>query len=112
MFAWRGLGFLVPLIFATAVLLVYWPASVITGDPDFYMNNVWTQLCSSIISSVCIYFLGRRLNRKVVQKYIDEETGEEREEVIEQNKHSFFFVRFEYWAFIVPVLNVLEIFVL
>jgi len=94
------------------MLLVSWLANGISGDPDFYKNNAWPQICTIIIASACIYFVGRWINRKTVHKYIDEETGEEREEAIDQNIHTFFYVRFEYWAFITPVLGALAIFVL
>jgi hypothetical protein len=91
---WSGWGILVPLIMALALLL----AVPFEGDSAKYGLAF-----SQFVAAAGIWFVGKKLNDKPGRVMIDQETGEALEL---KTKHSLFFIKMEYWAFVVAAIAV------
>lgn len=101
MLIWRGWGILVPFISSVIIILFH------LGLPGGLIPYEYTDLSTTIgvvVNSLVLWFLGKRLNRPTGDVYIHKETGEE---VVIRPNHSFFFIKIEYWAFIIPILGLI-----
>ena len=94
MLIWSGWGILVPLIMALALLL----AVPFEGDATKYGLAF-----SQAVAAVAIWVAGKKLNGKPGRIMVDQETGET---VELKTKHSLFFIKMEYWAFVVAAIAV------
>ena len=107
MIVWKGFGILIPVLAFLAVFcgqLVQDALGFETpAGQDLSMQAalIWRTI-PLFIASVIIWFLGKQLNKKHVTTYTDGKTGEEVEQV-RQEQHSLFFIPFQYWAPIVAL---------
>lgn len=93
MIIWKGYGFLV-LVLAIAIGAI---VSLIFGNIGSTQDM--GAAVGAIISGVAIWFLGNKLNSPDKNKVmIDKKTGQE---VTIAPNHSLFFIKMQYWAFIV-----------
>ncbi|HZE87409.1 MAG TPA: hypothetical protein VE090_04345 [Methylomirabilota bacterium] len=100
---WTGWGIVVPLLVGAAFVLTQTLGNAIFG-PYFYETNDWTKVFAVILASISMWFLGRYLNKRPGRTLIDKKTGHE---VVFKKNHTFFFIKVEYWAIIVPILAIL-----
>ena len=89
MIVWRGLGILVLLIVAGAVLAGQFAADKAFGA-GYWQQNAWPAAATVLASGALCWFLGRRLNKPARK-----DAGEHRRTWT----HDLFFVRMEWWAF-------------
>ena len=94
MLIWSGWGILVPLFMALALIL----AIPFDGEATKY-GLAFSQFAAAI----AIWFVGRRLNSKPGRMMVDQQTGET---VELKSKHSLFFIKMEYWTFIVAAFAI------
>ncbi|MGC1310310.1 MAG: hypothetical protein WA885_24030 [Phormidesmis sp.] len=94
---WRGWGILAIVIPAIAVVLVEMLADAVLGEGAYQQNNEWLFALGLLIASPIVWLVGRRLNQTQPRQLVDPTTGET---VILQKRHSMFFIKFEYWAFV------------
>jgi hypothetical protein len=98
MIIWRGLGFLVAVIvfgFSLAANLI----SNVVGGEGYWDQHRWLFSASLICSAVVCWFLGSYLKKRSDRIAIDKQTGEEI--VVNQSKHTLFFIPMHWWA---PIL--------
>ncbi len=107
MIVWNGLGILVPIIAFLFFLVANLAADGLLGE-GFYESHGWPKLAAALVGAVSIWFLGRYLNSRGTRTLIDEETGEK---VVLGNKHSLFFLKMEYWAFVLVGFGVVMLLV-
>lgn len=104
MLIWSGWGGLVFLIIFLNSFITEKIVENITKNEYFYQENPIPLIFSIYISSIIIYFLGKWLNKNKVKTYIEKDTGNE---VISQ--HTFFFIKMEYWSFIIFVIAMFKL---
>lgn len=108
MVIWSGWGFLVAVITFTNSLIGELLCRHITGNNEYYQQHSWPFTVVFILSGVISWFLGKYLNKPQNDKiYIDKET---REEVRLSKKNTFFFIKMEYWGFILPLVGFIDLF--
>ncbi|SEA00881.1 hypothetical protein SAMN05660420_01049 [Desulfuromusa kysingii] len=96
MFVWKGWGIVVPLIY---LLLTTGVREVLNTAG---MDDDWALTAGIVLSAISLWFIGKKLNDPGKGKrVIDVDTGEE---MLLVNTHTFFWIKAEYWAFIVPIL--------
>ena len=108
MIIWSGWGFLIAIIIFINSLIGELLCRVITRDNQYYQQHNWPITVVLIISGVICWFLGKYLNSSNGKLYIDKETGEE---VQISKKHTFFFIKMEYWGPILGVIGLVTLFV-
>ena len=94
MLIWSGWGILVPLIMAVALLL----AVPFDGDAAKYGLAF-----SQAVAAVAIWVVSKKLNGKPGRIMVDQATGET---VELKSKHSLFFIKMEYWSFVVTAIAI------
>jgi hypothetical protein len=98
MIIWKGYGFLV-LVIAVAIGAI---VSLVFGSIGSTEDT--GAAVGAIISGVVIWFLGNKLNADDKNKVmIDKQTGQE---VIIKPNHSLFFIKMQYWAFIIAGIGI------
>lgn len=85
LFFWRGLGFLVPLVWVASLLIT----SGLVGE-RYYEAHGWPKLLAGLLAAVATGILGARLNK--------DRSG--------SNTHTFFFLNMEIWALISVVIGI------
>ncbi len=96
MLVWSGLGIVVPVIF----LLV--TVAVREGLQTTGFTDNLALMSGLLLSAVIVWFVGRKLNDPSKGRIVtDVETGER---LLLQNRHTFFWIKAEYWALIVPIV--------
>lgn len=96
MLVWKGWGIAVPLIY---LLLT---AAVREGLRDVGTNDNLALAVGVVLSAISVWFIGKKLNNpEKAKRVIDVESGKE---ILLMNSHSFFLIKVEYWALIVPIL--------
>ena len=93
MIIWKGYGFLVLLITIAigAVISLIFIGLGSTED--------WGAAVGAIISGGVIWVVGNKLNSEEKNRiFIDKQTGQE---ILVKPEHSLFFLKMQYWAFIV-----------
>lgn len=96
---WRGLGWLVPVIFIAAIVLSQLSLDSIYGE-GFYTNNEWPKSLAILVCSVVIAYLGYTLNHRKRKVTV----GVVPREITKSSSHTLFFIPIEYWAIIIPAL--------
>lgn len=104
MLIWTGWGILVPFISGTMIVFFNF---VLPGWLIPYEYTSYSTVIGILVNSFVLWFLGKRLNRPTGDVYIHKETGQE---VVVRPNHSFFFIKIEYWAFIIPVIGLIILF--
>ena len=99
---WRGLGFLVPIIFFIGVLLTQSIAAAIWGNSVLDRDNLLMAISCFVAAIIC-YLIGSLFDRKKPKVYIDKETGQE---FVVKKTHSFFFIPLKTWGFILPIIAI------
>lgn len=99
MIIWKGYGFLV-LVIAVAISAI---VSVIFGKMGSTENM--GAAIGALIAAGVIWFMGNKLNSPAKSRtMVDKQTGQE---VVFAPSHSLFFIKMQYWAFIVGAIGVL-----
>lgn len=107
MVIWSGLGFLVAAITFLLLLIAEYAAESLFRDESYYQAHGWPKLVGFFLAAAVIWPLGLYLNRKQRKVLIEKETGKE----FLQPKHTFFFIRMEYWGPILFALGIIFLFV-
>lgn len=96
---WSGLGFLVPLIAAVALVAAVLVAGAFgkASGPTFGVAYA----VFGGLAALVIWRLGRRLKGVGSRALVDEKTGER---IVLRRRDTFFFISMEYWAIVVAVL--------
>ena len=96
---WKGYGFLVPFITAVivaAVSMIFWylfPKSIFLGP-----------CLGSFAAAAAIWLVGKKFNSPTKNKIlVDQQTGKE---FLFKPDHSLFFIKMQYWAFVVGAVAV------
>lgn len=108
MIIWNGLGFLVAVITFLLLLCAEYVTESLFRDESYYQAHGWPKLLAFFLAGAVVWPLGAYLNRRRGKVMIEKETGKE---VLIKPKHSFFFIRMEYWGPILLVLGVVFFFV-
>ncbi len=102
MLFWKGygiLGFLIPALVFIVLLLI---GKFIFGiEDDFSMDKSFLFIYT-LISSISIWKVGRKLNGRKPKLLIDPETNEE---VLLKREHTLMFIKLEYWSFFFAVIG-------
>ena len=108
MIIWKGWGILVIVIAVAAIIIIQGVVGAASGDPQFYEVHDWPKGLALLLAAVGVYFVGRYFNNKPGRVMIDKATGRE---FVFRRVHSLFFVRMEYWAFVLAAIGVVLFFV-
>ena len=99
MIIWKGYGFLV-LVIAVAVGAI---VSLLFGKIG--STEDMGAAIGAIISAAVIWVVGNKLNDAIKDRtMIDKQTGQE---VVFKQNHSLFFIKMQYWAFIVGGIGII-----
>ncbi|HEX2606543.1 MAG TPA: hypothetical protein VHK91_04150 [Flavisolibacter sp.] len=99
MIIWKGMGFLV-LVVAVAVGALM----SLLFESAFHINRDWGAATGALVSAGIIWYMGRYFNAPSRDKVlIDKATGQE---VVLKPDHSLFFIKMQYWAFIIGGIGV------
>jgi ATP/ADP translocase len=107
MVIWSGLGFLVGAITFLLLLIAEYVTESLSRDESYYQVHGWPKLLAFFLAGAVIWPLGVYLNRKSGKVMIEKETGKE----VLKPKHTFFFIRMEYWGPILFGLGIIFLFV-
>ncbi|RYE27747.1 MAG: hypothetical protein EOP42_18795 [Sphingobacteriaceae bacterium] len=99
---WRGYGFLVPIITVVTGALI-----TVLIHFVFKTNQPWGISLGSFVSAAIIWFWGKKLNDPAKNRImVDKATGQE---LILKPNHSLFFLKMQYWAFLVAALGMVTL---
>ena len=97
-FIWKGYGFLVPLI--TIVLV---GVTSVLFSALFHTVQPYGVCIGLLAAAAALWFAGNKLNSPDKERVmIDKATGQE---WIIKPSHSFFFVKVQYWAYVVAAIG-------
>ncbi|OGE31359.1 hypothetical protein A2631_05965 [Candidatus Daviesbacteria bacterium RIFCSPHIGHO2_01_FULL_44_29] len=85
MFIWRGYGFLVPLVSLFSVILVPTLLGKFTGGTENWMVSA-----GFVLAGFVIWFMTQKLTSRAY--------------------HTFFFLRMDYWAYVIGALGLVSFF--
>jgi len=103
---WRGNGILVPVFFVFfMVMAVVSSKAILGGAPNHYGHYFYA--LATTLAALSVWFAGRASNSKAPRELIDKKTGQI---VLFQEKHTFFFIKAEYWAFPLGLLAIFYLF--
>ncbi|HTY88152.1 MAG TPA: hypothetical protein VMB80_11855 [Candidatus Acidoferrum sp.] len=97
---WTGKGYLVFVIVFGCSLIANLIVNAKAG-PDYYDQHKWPFAVSLLVSAAICWPLGDYLRKRSDQVVIDKQTG--KEFVINQSRHTLFFIPMHWWA---PILMV------
>lgn len=106
MIIWSGWGILfVPIVALCNVLIIFIWHDLFNLEDSHPLIKNFAFVISFLCSGVITWYVGKALNRSPKEQvYIHKESGEE---VKFRPRHSFFFIRLEYWGFILPVVGII-----
>ncbi|TCW38960.1 hypothetical protein [Laceyella sacchari] len=105
MIVWKGWGILILPIVALCVAPLQFLTVEWLNFPEQSLPANLALIVGFFLSAIIIWFLGKRLNSKTAERvFVDKESGQEFKL---GPQHSFFYIRMEYWAFILPVIAVI-----
>ncbi|HEX2851941.1 MAG TPA: hypothetical protein VHO24_01795 [Opitutaceae bacterium] len=107
MIIWRGLGILVPLIVAVVFISTLSLVDLAANNTDYSKWHYWPKALGAILAAAAVWFLGRYLNGRPGKVVIEKETGQE---ITLRSVHDVFFLKFEYWAFVLIAFAVIGYF--
>ena len=97
MIIWKGYGFLVLVIAVAIGATISFTFGKIGSTEDM------GAAVGALISSIVIWFVGNKLNAETKNRImIDKQTGKE---FVIKPDHSMFFIKMQYWAFIIGGLG-------
>jgi hypothetical protein len=108
MIIWKGWGILVFVMAVVALVIAHGIAEAASGNPQYYATHNWVKCLAFLAAAVPVYFIGRNINNKPVRILIDKTT---KREIVLRREHSLFFIRMEYWAFILVAIGILHLFI-
>lgn len=97
---WSGKGYLVFVIVFGCSLIANLISNAKVG-PGYYNHHKWPLAISLLVSAAVCWPLGDYLRKRSDRVVIDKQTG--REFVINQSRHTLFFIPMHWWA---PILLV------
>ncbi len=106
MLIWKGKGYLIFVIVFVISLLLELTTEAISGQDTFYQDHSWPLALALALSGAVIAFLSRKLVSEPPKTLIDKDTGEEYKL---EAKHSLFFIKMDYWSYILIALSVLSL---
>lgn len=95
MVVWSGFGILVSVIPALTLAAMQLATDALFGAAAYWQHSQWLFSLGLLLSAAAVWLLGRRLNTRGARLLLDPATGEQ---VTLRPRHSFFFIRMEYWA--------------
>jgi hypothetical protein len=105
---WRGFGILVPIIVGFMFVLTQYLVNLALKNPDYYRWHYWPKALATLLAAIAVWYVGRYFNGRPGKVVIDNATGRE---IVRRKIHDLFFVRFEYWAFVLLAFIVIGYFV-
>ena len=100
MIIWQRRGYLVAVIIFGFSLLLNLALNATYGV-GYYDHHKWPFALSLVVSAILCWFLGNYLRKQSDRVVIDKLTG--KEFVINQSRHTLFFIPMQYWG---PILLV------
>lgn len=96
MLVWRGFGFVVPIIYLLITVAIRESSRAVVANDNLALAF------GIALSAVSVWFVGKKINNPdKAKRVIDAENGEE---ILLMSTHTLFWIKVEYWAFIVPVV--------
>ena len=89
LFIWRGWGIVVPIVWFVSLWIVQILTNSVFGAGTYEIYSL-PKLIGVIPVSLAIWEIGKALNENITSN---------------SNKHAFFFISVEYWAFIIPIFT-------
>lgn len=99
---WSGKGYLVLLGTFVISLVTEFLTETVVGDERYYQESAWPLSLALMASAALSYGVGRRLNRTPTDPLAQPSVAPP----VGRPRHSFFFVRMEYWG---PILAALAV---
>ena len=99
---WRGLGALVIGLGIIVCLFVNIVTSAVFHEDNYFQAHLWPKLAALGLLGASCWFLGRYLNGKPAQTFIDETTGQE---IKVKPRHELMFIKMEYWGVVYVVIG-------
>lgn len=100
---WRGNGILVPIFFLFFMGMALFGSKELFGDSP-NPNGHYVYAAATMLAAISVWFAGRKSNANRTREAVDERSG--RESLITTQKHTFFLIPAEYWAFPLGVLAI------
>jgi hypothetical protein len=97
---WSGRGYLVPVGTFVISLVMEWVTESLTGDEAYYQESAWPLSLALLAAAALAYGVGKRLNRPRSDPHAQPSVAAP----AERARHTFFFIRMEYWG---PILAAL-----
>ncbi len=100
MLIWRGYGILV------AVITIVIGALFSLGFENFFgIHRDWGVVAGLFVSGIIVWFAGKKVNDPSRGKLVvEKETGKE---ILLIEEHSMFFIKMQYWAFILGTAGII-----
>ena len=102
MIVWSGRGILIPLVFVVSIMVI----ATIFGNSDTPLATAWLAGPAFILTGAFSFYFGKKWNEVEGQVFVDKKSGQEIE--LKQN-HSFFWIKMQYWGYILPILGLILI---
>jgi tryptophan-rich sensory protein len=108
MIIWKGWGILVAVIFFAIGALVGLFTQSFFHNPYYYEENGWPKFLTFSLAAGAVWYLAHYLNKKPGRVVIDKETSQE---ITLKPQHDLFFIKLEYWPYILFLIGVILLFV-
>lgn len=108
MIIWKGAGFVVAGVAFLMLLLTELSVEALSNDAAYYQRNGWPKLVAFVLAGCIVLLISKFLIDKEAKVFIEKETGKE---VVLKPEHSLFFIKVEYWGYILFALGVIFLFV-
>jgi membrane protein YqaA with SNARE-associated domain len=108
MIIWRGLGILVPIIVGILSVFTAYVVNIAMKNEDYSKWHYWPKALGAILAAVAVWFLGRYLNSRPGIVVVEKDTGKE---IVLRKTHDLFYLKFEYWCFVLLAFSVIGYFV-
>ncbi|OIQ90477.1 hypothetical protein GALL_276160 [mine drainage metagenome] len=108
MIIWRGFGILVPIIAGIFSLGTNYIVDVIMKNDDYSKWHYWPKALGAVLAAGAVWYVGKYLNSRPGKVVIEKTTGRQ---VVLRKTHDLFFLKFEYWAFVLLAFSVIGYFV-
>ncbi|MDZ4686156.1 MAG: hypothetical protein SH850_13905 [Planctomycetaceae bacterium] len=106
MIIWNGWGFLVGVIGFGCLLLSELAVEAAMKDDRYYQNHAWPMALGLLAAANIIWPLGRRLNRKTVERELVDTTTGELVVLRSGGDNSFFFIPMQHWGLLLGIIAV------
>ncbi len=99
---WSGRGYLVPLGTFLISLITEYVTETLAGDEHYYQERAWPLWLALMAAAALSYGLGKKLNRPTTDPHAQASIAP----TPGRPRHTFLFVRMEYWGAILAALAV------